>query len=538
MFYQQFCREEFDDQGRLVRFDLEYPENYNFGYDVVDRIAEVTPEKLALLWIDAEKNERRFTFDQIRRLSNQTVHALRSRGVKRGDRVMLMMKRCYAYWFVVVALHKIGAIAVPVSHMLRLEDVVYRVHKIGISYVISLADDGIAGILQEVKEELSGLKEIWTYGPNKCGLRNLEEDIAYMPETLERMPTSVSDIMIVYFTSGTTDYPKAVAHNHTYSLAHILTAKYWQRVEENGLHMTVADTGWGKASWGKIYGQWLMGAVVIVYDFESFDSRQLVTILNRYKVNTFCAPPTVYRYMVKRGNIELPWLHHAVSAGEFLSPEISAKFEEQTGLAIAEGFGQTETTLQIANIAGYETRRGSMGRPTPLYDIEVVKEDGTPVSPGEPGEIVIRLRENQSGLMMGYLNEQTVTSKSFSDGVYHTGDLAWVDPDGYFWYNGRKDDVIKSGGFRVGPVEIENIVIEHPLVLECSVVGVPDALRGQAIKAVIVLLPKAVPSDELKKEIRQFANARLAVFKHIRHIEFVDELPKTHNGKIRKRVFG
>ena len=242
--------------------------------------------------------------------------------------------------------------------------------------------------------------------------------------------------------------------------------------------------------------------------------------------------------MVKRGNIELPWLHHAVSAGEFLSPEISAKFEEQTGLAIAEGFGQTETTLQIANIAGYETRRGSMGRPTPLYDIEVVKEDGSPVSPGEPGEIVIRLRENQAGLMMGYLNEQTVTDKSFSDGIYHTGDLAWVDPDGYFWYNGRKDDVIKSGGFRVGPVEIENIVIEHPLVLECSVVGVPDALRGQAIKAVIVLLPKAVPSDELKKEIRQFANARLAVFKHIRHVEFVDELPKTHNGKIRKRVFG
>lgn len=538
MFYQQFCREEFDDQGHLVRFDLEYPENYNFGYDVVDRIAEVTPEKLALLWIDAEKNERRFTFDQIRRLSNQTVHALRARGVKRGDRVMLMMKRSYAYWFVIVALHKIGAIAVPVSHMLRLEDVVYRVNKIGISYVISLADDGIAGILQEVKEELSGLKEIWTYGPNTHGLRNLEEDIAYMPETLERMPTSVTDIMIVYFTSGTTDYPKAVAHNHTYSLAHILTAKYWQRVEENGLHMTVADTGWGKASWGKIYGQWLMGAVVIVYDFESFDSRQLVTILNRYKVNTFCAPPTVYRYMVKRGNVELPWLHHAVSAGEFLSPEISAKFEEQTGLAIAEGFGQTETTLQIANFAGYETRRGSMGKPTPLYDIELVKEDGSPVSPGEPGEIVIRLRENQAGLMLGYLNEQTVSDKFSGDGTYHTGDLAWVDPDGYFWYNGRKDDVIKTGGFRVGPVEIENIVIEHPLVLECSVVGVPDALRGQAIKAVIVLLPKAVPSDELKKEIRQFANARLAVFKHIRHVEFVDELPKTHNGKIRKRVFG
>lgn len=517
---------------------LSTPENYNFGYDVVDRIADVTPEKLALLWIDADQNERRFTFDQIRRLSNQTVHALRAQGVKRGDRVMLIMKRCYAYWFVIIALHKIGAIAVPVSHMLRLEDVVYRVQKIGVSYMIALNNDNIAGILAEAKEELPQLKAVWTYGPNSRGLRNLEEEIAYKPDTLDRLPTEVTDIMIVYFTSGTTDYPKAVAHDHTYSLTHILTAKYWQRVEENELHMTVADTGWGKASWGKIYGQWLMGAIAIVYDFESFDSRQLITILNRYKVATFCAPPTVYRYMVKRGNIHLPWLHHAVSAGEFLSPEISTKFEEQTGLSIAEGYGQTETTLQIANILGCETRRGSMGLPTPLYDIEIVKDDGSPVSPGEPGEIVIRLRKNQAGLMMGYLGNEKIEEVSSDDGLYHTGDLAWVDGDGYFWYNGRKDDIIKTGGFRVGPVEIESILIEHPLVLECLVVGVPDPLRGQAIKAVVVLLPKTEPSEDLKKEIRQFANARLAVFKHIRHVEFVDVLPKTHNGKIRRRVLG
>lgn len=537
MLYQQFCREEFDDEGRLVRFDLDYADDYNFGYDVVDRIASETPDKTALLWIGADRREYRFTFDDIRRLSNQTVHALRARGVKRGDRVMLILKRCYAYWFVVVALHKIGAVAVPVSHMLRLEDIVYRVNKVGVSAVIAINDDAISDLLDEARIELPELETIWTYGPNRRGHRDLERDILEQPETLERMPTSASDIMIVYFTSGTTGYPKAVAHDASYSLSHILTAKYWQRVEENEYHMTVADTGWGKASWGKIYGQWLMGAVVIVYDFESFDSRQLVTILNRYQVATFCAPPTVYRYMVKRGNINLPWLKHAVSAGEFLSPEISAKFEEQTGLRIAEGYGQTETTLQIANLAGYETRCGSMGRPTPLYDIEIQKENGVPAEAGEPGEIVIRLREGQKGLMMGYLSKQNVRNESFADGTYHTGDSAWVDPDGYFWYNGRKDDVIKTGGFRIGPVEIENIVIEHPLVLECSVVGVPDPLRGQAIKAVVVLIPKAVPSEDLKKEIRQFANDRLAVFKHIRIVEFVDELPKTHNGKIRKRVF-
>lgn len=536
MFYQQFCHEVFDDNGRLTGFHLRYAEDYNFGYDVVDEIAKRTPDKKALVWLNAEGKQRDFTFEMIRQLSNKTANALLTRGIKKGDRVMLILKRNYEYWYVINALHKIGAVAVPVSHMLTLEDIVYRINKVDVRAVISINDASILQLLEMARSETPSLQSIWTTGENTRGFYNLQEEIESAPESLERIPTKFSDLMIVYFTSGTTSYPKPVAHNHLYTLAHILTAKYWQRVEDGGLHLTVADTGWGKASWGKIYGQWLLGTAVIVYDFESFDSRQLITIMNRYKVTTFCAPPTVYRYMVKKGNIHLPWIHHAVSAGELLSPEISSRFEEQTGIAIAEGYGQTETTLQIAHLAGTEIRRGSLGKPTPLYDIEILKEDGSPAVIGEPGEIVIHPREDQQGLMIGYLNGKEVSAETFRDGVYHTGDSAWEDEDGYYWYNGRMDDVIKTGGFRVGPVEIENIVIEHPLVLECSVIGIPDPLRGQAIKAVIVLIPKAVPSEEMKKEIRHFANSRLAVFKHIRHIDFVDELPKTHNGKIRKRI--
>ncbi|MDO5581353.1 MAG: AMP-binding protein [Planctomycetia bacterium] len=535
-FYRQFCEEELDETGELKRFDLRFSENYNFGYDVVDRIADHDPEKKALVWLGADGEEKIFTFGDIRRLSNQAANAFLAHGIKKGDRVMLILKRSYEYWYAVVALHKIGAVAVPASHMLTLEDLVYRIRKVGISAVIALHDESLHRLLHLAQSECTTLKQIWTIGSNSYRFCNFTKEIEGRSDSLERIPTKANDIMIVYFTSGTTGYPKAVAHNHLYTLAHIITARYWQRVVDGGLHLTVADTGWGKASWGKIYGQWILGSAVLVYDFESFDSRSLVNVMNRYEVTTFCAPPTVYRYMVKRDNINLPHLKHATSAGEYLPPEISRQFEKQTGITVAEGYGQTETTLLIANLAGSKTRRGSMGKASPLYDIQVVKEDGSLSETGEPGEIILVSKKNQRGLMLGYLSGKKIDASSIRDGIHHTGDSGWKDKDGYFWYNGRVDDVIKTGGFRVGPVEIENIVIEHPQVLECSVVGVPDPLRGQAIKALIVLVADTEPCDELKNDIRTFANNRLAVFKHIRIVDFVDELPKTSNGKIRKRT--
>lgn len=534
MFYQQFCHEEYAPDGSLIDFSLRYEDNYNFGYDVVDKIAEQTPDKTAVVWLNVEGEEHVFSFDTIRRMSNRVANMLRSRGIKKGDRVMLILKRCYEYWYIIVALHKIGAVAVPVSHMLTGEDLVYRINKVGVRAVIAAPEDSLLQLLDPVQAECESLQYVWTTKENRHGFRNLTRDIENSSDSIERIATRASDAMIVYFTSGTTGYPKAVAHNHLYTLAHIITAKYWQQVDEGGLHLTVADTGWGKASWGKIYGQWLLGAAAMVFDFESFDSRQLVTIMNRYQVTSFCAPPTVYRYIVKRDNIHLPSLRHATSAGEYLPPEVSRQFEEQTGLRIAEGYGQTETTLLIANLAGTEARRGTMGKPTPLYDVAIHKDDGTVADIDEPGEIVILPRKNQQGLMVGYLSGDNIGGNRIRDGVYHTGDSGWKDKDGYFWYSGRTDDVIKTGGFRVGPVEIENIVTDHPLVLDCMVVGVPDPLRGQAVKAIVVLVPNTVASEELKKEIRNSANSRLAMYKHIRMIDFVDELPKTANGKTRR----
>ncbi|MDO5553399.1 MAG: AMP-binding protein [Planctomycetia bacterium] len=536
MYYQEFCNEEFGPDGVLTKFSLRYADNYNFGYDVVDRIAEQSPAKRALVWLSAEGEERVFSFEDIHRLSNKAANAFLARGIKKGDRVMLILKRSYEYWYAVVALHKIGAVAVPASHMLTLEDLVYRIHKIDISAVIAISDESLDQLLEMTQVECPSLKTIWTTRENTHGFFSLADDVEQASDQLDRQPTRASDLMIVYFTSGTTGYPKAVAHNHLYTLAHIMTAKYWQQVEDGGLHLTVADTGWGKASWGKIYGQWLLGAAVMVFDFNSFDSRQLGSVINHYQVTSFCAPPTIYRYMVKRGGLSFPTLKHATSAGEYLSPEIARQFEEQTGLSVAEGYGQTETTLLIAHLTGMKIQRGSMGKPTPFYNVRLIKEDGTEPQIGEPGEIVIVPNEDHDGLMVGYLNGGKISGDTIRNGICHTGDSAWTDEEGYYWYNGRVDDVIKTGGFRVGPVEIENIVVEHPQVAECSVFGVPDPLRGQAIKAVVVLAPNVAPTEDLKKDIRQFANSRLAMFKHVRLVDFVDELPKTFNGKRRKKI--
>ncbi|MBQ1455459.1 MAG: AMP-binding protein [Thermoguttaceae bacterium] len=534
MFYQQFCREQFDAEGRLIDFSLEYPENFNFGYDAVDAIARQEPDRTALVWEDAEGNTLTYTFGDISRLSNQAANVFLSQGIRKGDRVMLILKRVPEYWYTVVALHKIGAVAVPASFMLTIEDLVYRMRKINISAMVIVSDDALGELVCHVREEAPLLKTVWTTEGNRFGFRCLADDIAAAPATLERIDTRAEEPMIAYFTSGTTGYPKAVAHSHLYPLTHIVTAKYWQRCLDGGLHLTIADSGWGKTSWGKIYGQWLVGSAVMVFDFDSFDSRQMVTVINRHGVTTFCAPPTIYRYLVMRGNVSLPTLKHVTSAGEYLAPEVSRKFEELTGLTIAEGYGQTELSLTIGNLAGDPPRRGSLGKAAPLYDISLIRDDGTEASIGEPGQIVVRAKRGCQGLMLGYLSGDAISDEPIRDGTLLTGDTARLDEDGYFWFNGRLDDVIKTGGFRVGPDEIEHILLEHPKVAECSVIGVPDPLRGQAIKARVVLVPHTEATEELKKEILLAANDQLAVYKRIRFLDFVEDLPKTQSGKIRR----
>lgn len=534
--YKKYCSEEFDGDGNLKEFRINYPDNFNFGYDVVDVIAEKTPDKCAIVWCNTEEDERIFSFGELRTLSNKAANVLLSAGITKGDKVMLMLKRHYEYWILAIALHKIGAIMIPVTNMLTVSDIVYRIKSAKIKAVVCTAqDEAPKNILEAVNK--SGIVEfMWTVQRTVSGFRNMTEDIDNANDDLERIDTKALDPMMLYFTSGTTGYPKGVIHDYAYPLAHIITAKYWQQVVEGGLHFTVAETGWAKTSWGKMYGQWLAGSAVMVFDFDNFDPKQLVTIINKYKVTTFCAPPTVYRYLVKKGIDKMPSLVHATTAGEALNPEVFRKFREATGIELMEGFGQTESTLILGNLAGTTPKPGAMGKETPLYHVEVMCEDGSIADTGEVGELVIvpRNNEKQVGIFCRYLDNEARYKHVWRGGVYHTGDTVWKDEDGYFWFNGRIDDVIKTGGFRVGPFEIENVVMQHPAVLECSAIGVPDTLRGQAIKVFIHLASGYKASSDLQKEIKEFCNSQLAEYKWIRLIEFVDEMPKTISGKIKK----
>lgn len=535
-FYQQFCEEDFNPDGVLTGFRLKYSDSYNFGYDVVDTIARENPNKTAVVWCNEAGEERIFSFADISRLSNQAANVFRAQGIGRGDKVMVMLKRHYEYWYVSIALHKLGAVLIPVTHMLTADDIAYRVDIAHIKAAVCTPEGSATRNLAVAQSQSPSLQQLWVVRADADGFRNLTADMEGASDTLERVYTEVTDPMILYFTSGTTGYPKAVMHNHTYSLAHILTAKHWQQVQEGGLHFTISETGWGKASWGKLYGQWLCGSAVMVYDFDNFDPLRLMEIINQYEVTTFCAPPTIYRYLTKKGLIPMPSLVHATTAGEALAPEVYREFQEQADIPLCEGFGQTESTLILANLAGNSAKNGSMGKPTPLYHVELLKEDGTYAAPGEIGEIVVvpPADGKQTGIFMGYCDNDQLYRYVWRGGVYHTGDTAWKDEDGDFWYNGRIDDVIKTSGFRVGPYEIEDVLLKQPAVLECSVVGVPDKLRGQAIKAFVVLAPAFSPSAELKRKLRRECNLHLAQYKWIRALEFVEELPKTISGKIRK----
>ena len=536
--YQQFCREITDENGMLKQITLDYPDDFNFGYDVVDRTAGETPEKRAIVWCNAEGAEHVFTFSDIRRYSNRIANVFRNAGIGRGDRVMLILKRHYEYWFAAVALHKIGAVMIPVTHMLTVSDLEYRLKASGVRAIVCTAQSNVPGKVKEALAQAGLTARLWCVQGNAEGFENLTEAMQAAEEDLERIPTKAADPMLLYFTSGTTGYPKGVIHSYTYPLAHIVTARYWQQAEDNGLHFTVAETGWAKASWGKIYGQWLVGSAVMVYDFDSFDPKQLTQIINKYGVTSFCAPPTVYRYLVRKGIPDMPTLKHASTAGEMLAPEVFRKFTERTGLELCEGYGQTETTLLLANFRGMPAAEGSMGVPSPFYHIELRNRQGKPAGVNETGEVVIVPEEpgRQTGVFMAYLDNEQQYEYVWRGGVYHTGDAASMDENGRYWFRGRFDDIIKTGGYRVGPYEVENVLLEHPAVAECSVFGVPDPLRGQAIKAVIVPGQEYPPSRELEHEIKEFCNLRLAEYKWIRLIEFAQEMPKTISGKIRKNI--
>ncbi len=534
--YQRFCTEIKDENGGLKKLTLNYPDNFNFGYDVVDEYAAVSPDKRAMVWCNVENEEHIFTFLDVKRYSNKMANVFREYGIGRGDRVMLVLKRHYEYWFAAVALHKLGAVMIPATHMLTVDDFVYRINASGVKAIVCTAQDDVPSTIKQALRKSEKPPMLWCVQKDVEGFFNLTSQMETAGDAFDRVETSAADPMMLYFTSGTTGYPKGVIHDFTYPLAHIVTAKYWQQAQDDGLHFTVAETGWAKASWGKIYGQWLIGSAVMIYDFDNFDPKQLVTVINRYGVTSFCAPPTVYRYLVRKGIESMPTLKHASTAGEMLAPEVFRKFTQETGIPLCEGYGQTETTLLMANFKGRQPKEGAMGTVSPFYNIELRDKAGKQVPDGQIGEVVIipPASGKQAGVFTGYLDNEEQYKYVWRGGVYHTGDAAYRDRDGLYWFHGRFDDIIKTGGFRVGPYEIENVLMEHPAVVECSVIGVPDKLRGQAIKAVIVPGHGYEPTRELELAIKEFCNRRLAEYKWVRLVEFVSAMPKTISGKIKK----
>lgn len=523
-------------------FKINVPDNFNFAYDVVDVYAAQQPDKKALVWCDDNGNEKILTFKDLEDYSNKTASMLKSLGVKKGDSVMLMLKSRYEFWFCLLALHRIGATAVPATHMLTKKDIVYRVERAVINTVICAPDENIINYVDEAYEEVSNiLKNRLVIGIEKEGWLDFTAEIENASEDFVRPggeeASSNDDILLNYFSSGTTGFPKMVQHNFAYPLAHIITAKYWQNVTDEGLHYTVADSGWAKCVWGKIYGQWIAGSAVFVYDYEKFSADRMLENAIKYGVTTFCAPPTIYRFLIREdlSNYDFSSLRYCVTAGEPLNPEVYEQFYRITGMKLMEGFGQTETVVSVATYPWLEPKPGSMGKPSPEYEILLLNSEGKPCEVGEEGEIVINTSFGKPpGIFTGYRSDEQMTSRVWHDGYYHTGDMAWMDEDGYFWFVGRADDIIKTSGYRVGPFEVESALIEHPAVLECAITGVPDPVRGQVIKATIVLTKDYTAGDELKKELQDHVKKVTAPYKYPRVVEFVAELPKTISGKIRR----
>ena len=526
-----------DENGNLVSIDFNNEDTFNFAFDIVDNIGRKSPDKRAMVHLDKDKNERIFTYKDIKEHSSQAANYFKSLGIKKGDTVMLVMKRHYQFWFAILGLHKIGAVVIPATNLLVQHDFEYRFKAANVSTIICTAD-GDTARQAELADAVTGtLKNKIIVNGTREGWHSFDEEYCLFSRRYRRDENAPcgDDPMLMFFTSGTTGYPKIATHSFKYPLGHYITAKYWHCVSKDGLHFTISETGWGKALWGKLYGQWLCEGSIFVYDFERFDAADLLPLFAKYQISTFCAPPTMYRMLIKQdiSKYDLSSIKHATVAGEALNPEVFKQFYNATGLTLMEGFGQTETTLSIANLVGMNPKPGSMGKPVPLYDIQILRPDGTPAELGETGEICIKTSDKvPCGLFIGYFMNEEKTKDVWYDGYYHTGDTAWADEDGYLWYVGRTDDVIKSSGYRIGPFEIENVIMELPYVLECGVSAAPDEIRGQVVKASIVLTKGTEPTEELKKEIQKYVKEHTAPYKYPRIVEFRTELPKTISGKI------
>jgi acetyl-CoA synthetase len=522
-------------------FKINIPENFNFAYDVVDEIAAKEPDKTAIVWCNDKGEEATFTFGQLREYSNKAANFFKSIGIKKGDPVMLILKRRYEFWFCLLALHKLGAICIPATHLLTSKDIIYRNNAADIKMIVCVAEDEVIKHVEDSMEKSPTLKYKALIDCSREGWYNLNEELEKASGSFNR-PTDTEascndDISLLYFTSGTTGMPKMVQHDFVYPLGHIVTAKYWHEVIDGGLHLTVADTGWAKAVWGKIYGQWICGSAVFVYDYDKFVPKELLDVIVKHKVNTFCAPPTIYRFFIKEDltKFDLSNLKHCSIAGEPLNPEVYYQFLKATGMKVKEIYGQTELQVTIGTFPWMEPKPGSMGKPAPGYDIDILDESGNSCEVGDEGQIVIRTDKMKPvGMFGGYYRDEKLTEKVWHDDIYYTGDMAWKDEDGYFWFVGRADDVIKSSGYRIGPFEVESALLEHPAVLECAITAVPDPIRGQIVKATVVLTKNYTPSDELVVKLQNHVKHVTAPYKYPRIIEFVDELPKTISGKIRR----
>ena len=528
-----------EDYNKNLHFKI--PENFNFAYDVMDAWATEAPEKTAIIWTNDEGEERITSFCMLKEETDQVASYLQMLGIGQGDKVMLILKRRYEWWLAMLALHKLGAIVIPATHMLTRHDIIYRNNRASVKAIICVGEEYVLSQVEAAMDESPTVETLVSVGPVvPKGFHDWQREVGYAPPFVKpKHPNDNEDTMLMYFTSGTSGEPKMVAHDFLYALGHLTTGVFWHNLKEDSIHLTVADTGWGKAVWGKFYGQWFAGATVVVFDHEKFTAEKIMRQIEKYHITSFCAPPTIYRFMIREdfSKYDLSSLRYCCTAGEALNPAVFDQFKKLTGITIYEGFGQTETTMILGTMPWMKPKPGSMGMPNAQYDIDLIRADGTPCEDGEKGEIVVRVGDSKPiGLFKKYYRDPELTHEAWHDGIYHTGDVAWRDEDGYYWFVGRTDDVIKSSGYRIGPFEVESALMTHPAVVECAITGVPDEIRGMVVKATVVLGKewKDKAGDELVKELQNHVKHETAPYKYPRIIEFVDELPKTISGKIRR----
>ena len=531
----RYVKETYDENGLLTHMDIDCPDSFNFAYDIVDDIAINDPDRKAMIWVDDFGNEKIFTFADIKRLSDKTCNYFAANGIKKGDFVLLVLKDSYQFWYIITALHKMGAIPVPATFMLKPHDIDYRIKAAGIkAAVVTVLTDAADSF--DAAELTKDLACKFIVGGQREGWLDFDTEVETYSDQWERVPTRKTDKFLMYFTSGTSDNPKMAVHDQTYPLGHTLLGKHWHQVDPDGIHWTVADTGWAKTAWGRIYSVWIMEGCTFVYEFDRFDPHRILGMIEKYRITTFCCPPTMFRLYLNAGveGYDLSSLKNCCIAGEALNPDTYNKWYEATGLRLMEAFGQTESSVIVGTLRGMIPKPGSMGKPSPQYRVEIIDDDGNPCDVGEEGEIVVSIEPRVPGIFKEYYKDPEKTAQTLRGGWHHTGDVAWKDEDGYFWYSGRNDDIIKSSGYRISPFEVESCVLEHPAVLECAVTSVPDPVRGNLVKATIVLRDKYQPSDELKKEIQDYVKHNTAPYKYPRVIDFVSELPKSISGKIKR----